>query len=87
LSGAATTTTGFAIALVIILTPTLLLTIVLGKFAGGSGALAGALIGFTLGTGLGYFAGIVPQGWVFIAVLADLVMLFILIGASRGSRP
>jgi hypothetical protein len=45
----------------------------------------GAIIGLAAGTGLGYYAGIVPLGWVFIAVLALVAMIFFAVIAMRGS--
>jgi hypothetical protein len=86
LQGSANTLTGFAISLVVILTPTVLLAVMLGGVTkSGAGAIIGGLVGLTVGTGLGFYAGIVPLGWVYLAVISIIAMILFAVMALRGS--
>lgn len=76
----------FAEDLVIILAPTVALALVFGGVSrSGAGAIMGGLTGFATGTGLGYYAGVVPVGWVFIAVITLVAMILFAVMALRGS--
>lgn len=77
--------TGFVLALIVILVPTILLAVVIGGVTkSGAAAMIGALVGLAVGTSLGYYAGIVPVGFVYIAVIAMVAMILLAVRSSSS---
>lgn len=76
----------FAISITVVLGPVILLASIFGGITkSGAGVIIGGMIGLAAGTGLGFYAGLVPAGWVFIGVLALVSMILFAIMAMRSN--
>ena len=76
----------FDVLLLIMMTIPLALTVGMGKFAGGTGAMSGLLTGVTISTAIAWIGGMLPYPIVILFGVTDVVVLLLLLrsGGSGG---